>query len=43
MAQLGKLSPADPLSCQDTGQEEIDNRGFMIHAAGGNAEDGDLR
>ena len=43
MPQFRKLSPADLLSRKHSGQDKIKNGRLMIHAAGGNAEDGDER
>ena len=41
MPQLGKLPPPDLLAREQAREEQIDNGSLMIHAAGGDAQDGD--
>ena len=39
--KLGKLRAADPLAGKHARQDEVEDRGPVVHAARGNAEDGD--
>ena len=41
MPQLGELPPPDLLTRKQAREEQVDNGRLMIHAAGGDAEDGD--
>jgi hypothetical protein len=40
VAKLGELFAADPLAGKDARQDKVKHRRFVIHAAGGNAQDG---
>jgi hypothetical protein len=41
MPHLGELSSPDLFSGEHPREKEVEDRDLMIHAAGGNAEDGD--